>query len=315
MRLRSRPGTTGLLGLAAFLLVAGVHFSPAGASEWTDRAVAAPQAATLSELPLWTVTDGDRILYLLGSVHMLRPEVFPLDEALTEAFHDAEVVAFELDLDVLQAGAMAMLQRGTFQDERTLRGKLDEATYEELSNRFESFGVPTQLVENLKPWMASLMLSSLVIQQAGYEAESGIDLYFFQKARAEGKEIVALESLEEQIEIFDGLSIEAQAVFLESTLEGMDGAVEDMDRMSALWERGDADELAEVLTESLSGHPELAERILHERNRNWVPQIEELLEAPRTAIVIVGMGHMVGEGSVVELLRDRGYAVERWGGS
>ncbi len=307
----SKPSRVAVRALRAsvFLLLAlVVTVHHAGALE-------APPAPPSSEgdLPLWVLTHEGDTLYLLGSVHMLRPEAYPLDEALTEAFRSAQVVAFELDFAEFEAGLQTMMQRGSYQDGRTLRNKLSDGTFRELEDRMEGLGVPMALLENMKPWMASMMLSALIIQEAGYEAEAGVDLHFYEQAVEDGREVVALETIEEQISVFDDLSTEAQVAFLESTLEELDQAVEQMDEMSRMWETGDGQALAEALTESLLAHPEVAEALLYERNRNWVPQIEALLERPERAIVIVGAGHLVGEGSVVELLRARGYFVEQWG--
>jgi uncharacterized protein len=66
-----------------------------------------------------------------------------------------------------------------------------------------------------------------------------------------------------------------------------------------------------MFTEAMREQPLLMDRLLYERNRNWIPGIEALLHGDETAIVIVGMGHLVGEGSVVALLRERGYDVAR----
>ncbi len=304
------------LSLFRFALLLALAAGPATAppaAAWVVEAPA-PTWAPEDDPPLWIVTHEGTTVYLMGSVHMLRPEAYPLDEALTRAFEASRTVAFELDLAEMQAGAAAMMQRGSFQGAESLRDHVSGETFEELEARMGPLGIPPPLLEGMKPWMAALLLSALIVQEAGFEAESGIDLHFYELAREGGKEIVALETLEDQIDVFDGLPLEAQVAYLETTLDELDDAVDRLEEMTALWETGRAEELAHVLNESLEGHPELEERILHQRNRNWIPHIEELLAGPDTAIVIVGMGHLVGEGSVIHLLRERGYQVERGGG-
>lgn len=274
---------------------------------------ATTQGATCpaSDPPLWEVVHDGAPLHLLGSVHVLRPEAYPLDDSLMEIFDQAEVVIFELDLGDLQRQAMMMMEQGTYQDGRTLAGKLPEEAYQDVVDRLQALGIPSAMVTALKPWLAALMLSSLAVQQGGYEAEWGLDLHLHTKAVEAGKTLEALETAEEQIQVFEGLSQEAQVAYLLSTLEELDDAVSRMDEMSMAWRAGDADHLAEMILESLDDSPELTERILFQRNRNWVDPIEALLEDPRNGLVIVGTGHLVGEASVVELLEARGWVLER----
>jgi uncharacterized protein len=279
----------------------------------TGAQAASAQAPTCpaSDPPLWEVIHDGAPLHLLGSVHVLRPEAYPLDDSLMELFDQAEVVVFELDLGDLQRQAMMMMEQGTYQDGRTLAGKLPEEAYQDVVDRLQALGIPSAMVTALKPWMAALMLSSLAVQQGGYEAEWGLDLHLHARAVEAGKALEPLETAEEQIQVFEGLSEEAQVAYLLSTLEELDDAVARMDEMSMAWRAGDADHLVEMILESMEDSPELTERILFQRNRNWIGPIEALLQDPRAGMVIVGTGHLVGEGSVVELLEARGHRVER----
>ncbi len=293
------------LALLLGLVLTGPACAPAPAT------APAPAPGEATDLPLWELSHRGSTLYLLGSVHLLRPEVYPLDPAIYDAFGAAEVVAFELDFNEMMAAAPLMVQVGTYQDGRTIRDVLPADLYAGVAERFVELGMPMQVVDPMKPWMAALNLSALVLQAGGYEAAAGIDMHFHERARQAGMEIVGLETVEEQLQVFDGLDEEAQISMLHSTLEQLDDTVAELDRATGLWQRGDAEGLAEMFIEQMGDQPEVLERLLYERNRNWIPQIEALLRRPHTAIVIVGMGHLVGEGSVIELLRERGYEVRQ----
>jgi len=302
--------------LAPLLLLGVALLGPACApaappAEAPATAAAAAPDGEARDLPLWELTHEGRTLYLLGSVHLLRPEVYPLDPAIYEAFDAAEVVAFELDFDEMMAAAPLMIQLGTYQDGRTLRDVLPPDLYAELHEQMTEVGMPMQAVDPMKPWMAALTLSSLVLQRGGYEAAAGIDMHFHERAKETGMAIVGLETVEEQLQVFDGLDEEPQIEMLRSTLDQLDDTVRELDRATALWQRGDAEGLAEMFIEQMGDQPEVLERLLYERNRNWIPGIEALLQRPETVIVIVGMGHLVGEGSVIELLQERGYEVRQ----
>lgn len=274
--------------------------------------LAAPLAAQDTEersLPLWEVTHEDATVYLIGSVHMLRPEVYPLPEPLTAAFRDADRVAFELDFAELDAAGPEMLSRGSYGDGRTLADDIPEDLYEEIREHLEARGLPPAAFSNMKPWMVALTLSALVVQQGGFEVDAGLDMHFYEKAQEAGTEVVALETVDEQIQVFDGLGREAQVAYLRSTVEEVDEMVDQMDELTALWEAGDTEGLADALTESLGEHPELQERILFQRNEAWVSDIHSFLEEGGTTTVIVGAGHLVGPGSVVDLLEKEGREV------
>lgn len=269
----------------------------------------APAAA--QPLPLWEVTDGAATVYLLGSIHMLRPGTYPLDSAIYEAFDESEVAAFEVHLDSLEAAAPRMLARGVYQDGRTLAAVLPPELYSDLQERLQELGVPIQVMSSMKPWMMSLTVSALTMQRSGYESAEGVDVHFFERAKAGGHTVIGFETMDLQIDVFDGMTLDEQIAFLRSTLEELDGFVEMMDEATELWKRGDAEEIAAMMTESMEGQPNLKRRLLDDRNRAWVPQIEALLRSRDTSIVIVGMAHLIGEGSVVDLLRERGHSVTR----
>jgi len=262
-------------------------------------------------LPLWEVTDGAGTVHLLGSIHLLRPDVYPLDPTIDEVFDSADVVVFELEPAELAKAAQAMVARGVYPPGRTIADDLPAELVAELERRGQELALPTVTIRSMKPWFAAMTLSALVFQRAGFDGASGIDAHFQQRAAAAGKRTVGLETAEDQISALDGLSAEAQVVFVERTLADLDSAAAKLDHSTALWQAGDVDALAALMAESMRGQPELEERLLSTRNRNWVPKIEALLRSGERAMVIVGLAHLVGEGSVVDLLEERGYTVQQ----
>lgn len=290
-------------GRLLMLLLAFAACAPA-----TERALPQDHAGLL---PMWQVSDGSRSLHILGSIHMLRPETYPLDDAIYAAFDAADIVAYEIDLSKLEEAAPLMVARGFYQDGRRLQDVLPADVYTELAQRSEQLGMPLQMFATAKPWFIALTLSALVMQQGGYEGALGIDMHFLERTQQAGKEVVALETIEEQLDVFEGLTEGEQVAMLRATLEELDAGVEMLDEMTQMWRRGDVEAIARTTTESMDGQANLEKRILHDRNERWVPQIEALLQSGRPALVIVGMGHLAGRGSVIELLREEGYQVSR----
>lgn len=274
-------------------------------------AVAPQPVATADALPMWEVTDGGGTVYLLGSIHVLRPEVYPLDDAIYQAFDASDVAAFELHLDSVEAAAPQMVARGMYQDGRTLAGVLPADLHAELEEHLQALGVPVQAVAGMEPWLVALTVSALTMQRAGFETAQGVDRHFFDRAKSAGKRITSFETMEQQINVFDTMSEAEQVAFLRSTLDDLDDVADMLDDATELWKRGDAEAIAEMMTESMEEQPNLRQRLLDDRNQAWVPQIEALLRSGDTATIIVGMGHLIGDGSVIDLLRTRGHSVTR----
>jgi uncharacterized protein len=269
------------------------------------------QAPDARRPPLYVLEDGDNRVYLLGSIHALPAGALPLPAAVEAAYADAAVVAFELDLDAARAGAGALvMQKG--RDETTTGQALSADQKAALNTLLGQLGLPAGALDAVEPWVASMTIGALAIERAGADAE-GVDAHLFARAGADGKERAAFETLEQQIAILDDVSTEEQVTTLmQSVGEGLDEMTSLFGRMQTAWATGDDSTLAAMIREGAAAAPGATEALFGRRNRAWVPQIEALLaRSGRNALVVVGAGHLVGEGSVVELLRAAGHTVRR----
>jgi uncharacterized protein YbaP (TraB family) len=315
MTLRGVSGSVGRRVGLAVCLVVGLLVSLGGLTGclYGPAPAIAPQAAAApARPPLWKVTSGDEAAgtgYLLGSIHLARKRDHPLPAAIDRAFDEADVVVFELDLDQTMANAFGLLIAGYYQDDRTLRGAVSEETWALLEENQDALPTPLSFLTKAKPWFLALMLSIGELEASGFSAEVGIDQLLFRRAKEEDKPRVALETVVDQVAFFEGLTAEEQELFLLQTLMEREETAAQADEIAALWERGDTEGLAEVFEEGDEEFPALRQKLLIDRNRRWVPRIEELLRGHGTVLVVVGTAHLVGEDSVVDLLRDAGYKV------
>lgn len=288
---RERPATT----------------STAGAPAARGRVAAKAPARHM----LWKVPGARNTVYLLGSVHALTPDVYPLAPVIERAFDEAERVVFELDLDSAMARAPGMLAAGRYEGGRTLKTELDPATYALLERKLAAYGLPAQAIAPLEPWLVALTLSQLENQRAGMRPEYGIDVYFNGKAQKAGKRRGALETFDGQIALFDQLPAAVQDTLLRSTLDNLDSTRSRMAKTVAAWRAGDVDQLDRIINRAFVDHPALRARLLVDRNRAWIPPIEQLLAGDDDVLVVVGAGHLVGKDGVVALLRQRGRRAEQ----
>lgn len=261
---------------------------------------------------LWRVTSDDGgTAYLMGSIHVAREDLFPLARVYDRAFEEAEIVVFEVDLEKILSMAFSMLRRGFFWDGRTLESELSEETWRRLQQQARSQGLDLSLFRRAKPWLVSLVLSASAMEQEGYSGAAGIDQVLSDRARRAGKPRRFLETADDQFLLFDDFSKREQEILLLSSLDEAEAGTGEVDEITEAWKRGDAEALDEQLRETGSAVPGFLDRLLTRRNRAWVPKIEGWLTEGETFLVIVGAGHLVGEDSVVDLLREKGYRVDR----
>jgi uncharacterized protein YbaP (TraB family) len=272
---------------------------------------AAVQQATRS--CLWTVNTPSNKIYLLGSLHLLKPNAYPLAAAIEKAYADSRVIIFETDIAALQTpGVQAkLLELGIYPAEQNLLQNLDGNTRQQLEKKMGEIGLPLEQFSRFKPWFVALTLTTLELQRMGYNPAYGIDIYFFNKASADGKEIGFLEPAEFQINLLGNMVEHDQYDFLSQTLNDLEVVNELAGDLVKSWKEGDADKLHELLSKSFNDYPHLHDRLLGQRNKNWVEQIEGALRKNKNVLFVVGAGHLVGPESVVDLLKEKGYQVKQ----
>lgn len=284
------------VGAAVVLLLAA---PVVGAEELSDRSF------------LWRVASPSATVYLLGSVHLMKADAYPLSPAIEKAFRDAGVLVFEVDLARLTAAALELLAAGSLPDDQRLREVLPEETWDLVESRLVDLGMDVAGVQGMRPWLLAVSLTSAELARAGYDGTAGVDLHFFERARAAGKRTLALESVEFQVSLFGDLTPEEDAAFLRYTLEELDAVIPMVDELMEDWKAGNVAEVETLLIDAYREFPGLFRRLVSDRNRNWLPRVEELLAGDETAMVVVGALHLVGEQGLLELLRRGGYSVQQ----
>ena len=257
---------------------------------------------------LWRVADEDTTIYLFGTVHALPKNKNWFDERIARAFGSADELVTEIDLSNQASSAQALQAAGMLPDGQSLRELMTPENRKEYEAALVALGLPVEGLDRLEPWLAAVTLALLPVMQAGYDPQSGVEMAL--GGRAGEKERGALETIEQQIALFDDLPQAAQLSFLDQTVEALPEAASSLDAMVAEWIEGDAVGLAALMNAELTD-PVLKERLLTSRNANWAGWIERRLEQPGTVFIAVGAGHLAGEGSVQDHLRKRDLKVTR----
>ncbi len=260
---------------------------------------------------MWRASSDSATVHLLGSIHAARPSLYPLDPAIQAALDAAQVIAFETDLGDLPSAAGEMLAAGTLEPGVRLPDVLSGETMAALEARLRTSGLPVAGFDTMRPWLVALTLTSAELVRAGYGLETGIDQRLWQRAADADVPRLALEPISDQIALFAELTPAESEAFLAMTLADLERLGPMLDELTERWQAGDAAHAAALLTESFEPFPRLYDAVVVERNRSWMPAIEELMAGHRDALVVVGALHLVGEDGLVEMLRARGHDVEQ----
>lgn len=265
-----------------------------------------------AEPPMWRIKSQAGEVVLFGSVHLLAPDLQWRSPALDAELARAGSLWFEVPIDRDTQATVARLigARNLLPVGGSLSALLSRQGRERLTNVCGRLGLPVQAIDGAQPWFAEVTLTLLHLQSRGVRQGSGVEESLARIAPANLPRR-AFETPAEQVAILAGASRKEQIASLEETLEEIDERPETFDDLQKAWVAGDVGWIVREAVEPIRrAAPGLYERLVAARNRRWADEIERLLKAPERALIVVGVGHLVGPDSVPALLRRRGIAVE-----
>ncbi|MEN8147061.1 MAG: TraB/GumN family protein [Campylobacterota bacterium] len=266
---------------------------------------------------LYKVSSESSTVYILGSIHLAKQELYPLDKTIRQAYNDSDVLVVELDAESQESARVmqkTMVQLGMYQNGKSLKTELTPETYTQLQAYTAKAGVSLQTLEQMRPWVVTLQLSVMEMMRLGYLPELGIDKHFIERAKRDKKSILALESIEEQMALLSRDDKAYQDKLLRYTLESM-GEMEPMlNTLFVSWKNGDAQAIEKMFLLSMQDDVnlnEVYEALITERNHKMTKKIEAYLKTDKDYFVVVGAGHVVGKEGIVDLLEKRGYRLSQ----
>ena len=301
--------------LASSVATVGLLFAVPGHAEEASTAVTATASATATPTTatpaLWKVADEDTTIYLFGTVHILPKGIDWAGPAITGALAESDQLITEIpsgpEADALMQ--QLVMTKGILPPGGNLRALLSEEEKAAYEQALGTINVPAPAFDAFKPWMAGLTLTVLPLIQQGYSTDAGVEEELGKLAGPD-KPRGALETIEYQLGLFDGMEQHAQIEFMLEAADTIDEIKPMLDSMIAEWAAGDADGLPEIMNREMTD-PEVAEALLYTRNGNWAEWIDDRLDSPGTVFVAVGAGHLAGERSVQDLLAQRGITTAR----
>ena len=260
---------------------------------------------------MWLVEKGNSKTYMLGSIHLLSPEVNWYGGLIEDVMDDTDEVVFEVNMTPGKEREAGMISRShdMLPEGDSLGNYLSEEEYALAGTQATALGIPPAALDRLQPWLVSISLSISAIQKEGWDQNSGVDKHIKTLADARGIKISELETLDAQLATLWDHPLDIQSQMLKDTLKELGDITNITMNMVAAWSGGDESEMEEVFLIPMMEQKDLFQSLVLDRNNNWVPVIEELISKEQNTLIVAGAAHFVGEKGVVSLLREKGYDV------
>ena len=270
--------------------------------------------AVYAESSVWKLDADNGSFYLAGSCHVLRKSDYPLPKEFESAYAAADQVIFETDIEALRSPdiRLLMMSKGMYTGGDTLEKKLSKKAYESLVKFCNDRSMSIDFLQNFKPWMAAMTLLILELGKNGISAADGLDMCFSNKAKKDEKQTGGLEDVYKHAELLSSLGEEFDDTIIESFIREVEKLQAVMKDLIKSWRVGDEAGIDKYLADNMRKEfPTLYKRLITDRNRDWIPHLETLIASGKNTLVIVDVGHLVGEDSVINLLKSRGYKVKK----
>ena len=264
---------------------------------------------------LWKLADKDTTIWLFGSVHVLPADIVWFRGKVAKAFAASEALVVETELGGDAAGkandAKAVMAHAIDHDGVPLRDELTPDERSAYDSRMTGYGLPVAAFDQFQPWFAATSLTQIAYGKLGYAPDSGVEMRLFAEARRAHKQVIPLESLEEQISLLGGFARPVQLKMLETTLDELKDDNGHIADLLKAWRTGNEAALAKQMNDGLDDVPELRTVLLDKRNEHFADWIAKRMARPGQIFVAVGAGHFGGPHNVRELLEAKGFRITR----
>lgn len=265
---------------------------------------------------VWVVDapKGGGRLYLCGTIHILREKDYPLAPAYEAAYMYSKKIVLELPPGAASSPELAkrMSELGMYPTSKSLEANVSPETWEKVKQWSVKRGLGEAAFSQFRPWFAALIITSTEYEALGANSDKGVDSHFEARAKADGKPMEGLETVEFQLQLFASLSEKQQRELLEQTLGEVSNVAEEYEKMITAWKQGNLEALREMLFREAEKYPDLMSLFLTARNLAWMEPLERMLKNGEKVMVLVGTGHFTSETGLIELLRLKGYKVRHY---
>ena len=314
-----------VLVMCLSFVACGTNNETATADTATTEATTAPVSKGSTPLLYKATSDNGGEVWLFGSIHVGNDDMYPLPDYVNNAYNEADSLAVEVDVIDMEENAMDYVsdyQKVMYLDGTTIKDHISEDLYNDAVKILEDNDYYTSMLDYYYPSMWSSFIEVFEYENCGYDSKKGIDMHLLNLAKENKKNIVEIESASSQITLLGEFSEELQILQLEEVVAGYNTEESKTylkDLVSA-WTSGNEESITAIICEDSSSEDyteeemklleEYKQKMLVDRNILMADFAEKALKDGDSVFICVGTAHIVGEGAMVDLLRDRGYTVE-----
>ncbi|MBF0506037.1 MAG: TraB/GumN family protein [Nitrospirae bacterium] len=261
---------------------------------------------------LWKVKSPTATAYILGSIHVMKPESYPLNTKIETAFEKSGVLAVEADINNITQKDMAeLIAKAFYSGDDSLDRHISKATCDLVIKESLDLGIDPGILLKQRPWFIASSIEIFSLMRMGFDPAYGIDEHFLMEAAGK-KKIVEIESVDFQLSLMTGFSDSEQEALLYYTIKNINKIQKTADALVDAWNTGDTKTIEALIFQDSGNDPEMAlvnDKLITERNRAMALKIEDMLKTRESYFIVIGAGHLVGDRGVIELLREKRYAV------
>ena len=279
---------------------------------------------------VYEVTDETgNTIWVMGSIHVGYDYFYPMPDYVYDAYDRATALAVEADMVAFEADLTAQTQAlkpMIYSDGTTLSDHISPALYTMAVQIMTEAGYYTSLLDYYNVVLWASLLEALLYEKMDMEDSLGIDMHLLNKAYAENKTVLEIESAAYQYTMLSNFSEPLQLMMLQSAVASwmdLDAARESLDTLVDTWAAGDEAQLAAqfasetdgLTQEELALYNEYNDAMVVNRNIGMADFAENALNEGEEIFIVVGAAHVVGEGGIIDQLAERGYTVTCIGGN
>jgi uncharacterized protein YbaP (TraB family) len=258
---------------------------------------------------LWHFKSPGASVYLAGSIHILKAGLYPLASQIEDAFAASDHLVVEVDTVNISPQTMQLkaLQYSILPDGQTIDDVLPAGLLKRVDAYMADQGIPRTMVASLKPSIVATQIALTRMMALGYEPQAGIEQHFL--GQVGNKKILELETIDAQLELLTGASMNVQIDMLEQTLNQADEIDPMIADLIAAWLGGNTESFLKFFNDQSADTPEarmFSKRLLDDRNVKMVEKIKGYLASKGSYFVLVGSAHLAGNMGIVELLEKEG---------
>src|SRR4051812_652012 len=262
---------------------------------------------------LWEVVNGTNQIYLFGTIHFSSSNFFPLPTVVEKAFARSDTILLESDHEGESSsiGYSKMLAASQYPPGDNLKNHLSPQVYSNVQAYLIHAGIQPSRLDDSRAFMVAFTLLDYGTRERGLDMSQSVDRYLWRQATRENKRVVPLDSVDQKLKLLTDLNDNQQEYLVAESLREIATTNRILQDVALAWTRGETDKIDKFIFDFLLKDPDFGKIFVTDRNKRWMPSIEAEIKRGENLFIVVGLGHLLGKESLVDLLSKRGYKVRQ----